>query len=97
MYNQMFRFKVDIFNEISWQKFQQLPDIKDLPLTEQVKKYNLYIDELTFERNTYLHWLEGHKKGAIITPSSGSSETFFLLQEDDSLLLQEDGSSIIWN
>ena len=96
MYNQMFRFKVDIFNEISWQKFQQLPDIKGLPLTEQVKKYNLYIDELTFERNTYLHWLEGHKKGAR-TVSEDSGETFFLLQEDDNFLLQEDGSKLIWN
>ena len=91
----MFRFKVDIFNEISWQKFQQLPDIKGLPLTEQVKRYNLYIDELTFERNTYLHWLEGHKKG-VRTVSEDSGETFFLLQEDDNFLLQEDGSKLIW-
>ena len=92
----MFKFKIDIFNEISWQKFTQLPGIKLLTLNEQVKKYNLYINELTHERNAYLHWLEGHKKGAR-TVSEDSGETFFLLQEDDSFLLQEDGSKLIWN
>ena len=92
----MFKFKIDIFNEISWQKFTQLPGIKLLTLNEQVKKYNLYINELTHERNAYLHWLEGHKKGAR-TVSEDSGETFFLLQEDDNFLLQEDGSKLIWN
>lgn len=81
----MFKFKVDIFNEISWQKFTQLPGISPLPLNEQVKKYNLYINELTYERNAYLHWLEGHKKGP---------REAFLLQEDGNFLLQEDGFKI---
>lgn len=81
----MFKFKVDIFNEIPWQKFIQLPEVYSLPLNEQVKKYNLYINELTYERNAYLHWLEGHKKGP---------KEIFLLQEDGNFLLQEDGFKI---
>jgi hypothetical protein len=86
MFGENFGFEIDIFNEISWQKFKILPRIKSLSLNEQVKKYNLYINELTYQRNVYLHWLEGHKKGA------GSN---FLLQEDLFFLLQEDGSKII--
>ena len=81
----MFKFKVDIFNEIPWQKFTQLPEVYSLPLNEQVRKYNLYINELTYERNAYLHWLEGHKKGP---------KEIFLLQEDGNFLLQEDGFKI---
>jgi len=88
----MFKFKVDIFNEIPWQKFTQLPEIKLLPLNEQVKKYNLYINELTYERNVYLHWLEGHKKG----PLPPKLQTIgVLLQEDLFDLEQENGSKIL--
>ncbi|MDB4378149.1 hypothetical protein N9Z41_00115 [bacterium] len=88
----MFKFKVDIFNEISWQKFTQLPQISPLPLNEQVRKYNLYINELTYERNVYLHWLEGHKKG----PLPPKLQTIgVLLQEDLFDLEQENGSKIL--
>ena len=73
--------KIDIFNEIHWLNFRKLPEIQPLSLNEQVKKYNLYINELTYERNVYLHWLEGHKKGP---------REIFLLQEDGNFLLQED-------
>ena len=93
----MFKFKVDIFNEISWQKFTQLPGVSLLPLNEQVKKYNLYINELTYERNAYLHWLEGHKKGPKTTEETPPVEDAFLLQENGDYLLQEDGSKLIWN
>ena len=86
----MFKFKVDIFNEIPWQKFTQLPEIKLLSLNEQVRKYNLYINELTYERNVYLHWLEGHKKGPLLR----IREIGFLLQENLFDLEQEDGSKI---
>ena len=91
----MFKFKVDIFNEISWQKFTQLPEVSPLPLNEQVRKYNLYINELTYERNVYLRWLEGHKKGERATVTD--TDTFFILQEDDDFLLQEDDDKLIWN
>jgi hypothetical protein len=93
----MFKFKVDIFNEIPWQKFTQLPQISPLPLNEQVRKYNLYINELTYERNVYLHWLEGHKKGpqTQVPSSSPPIEPGFLLQEDLFDILQENGNKII--
>ena len=88
----MFKFKVDIFNEIPWQKFTQLPEIKLLSLNEQVKKYNLYINELTYERNVYLHWLEGHKKGPLPPKLQVIG---VLLQEDLFDLEQENGSKIL--
>ena len=93
----MFKFKIDIFNEISWQKFTQLPGIKLLTLNEQVKKYNLYINELTHERNAYLHWLEGHKKGVrpVVESFSEPSSDLFLLLEGGDFLLQEDSDKII--
>ncbi len=86
----MFKFKVDIFNEIPWQKFTKLPEISRLPLNEQTRKYNLYINELTYERNVYLHWLEGHKKGPLLKIRNIG----FLLQENLFDLEQENGSKI---
>ena len=77
--------KIDIFNEIHWLNFRKLPEIQSLLLNEQTRRYNLYINELTYERNVYLHWLEGHKKGP---------REVFLLQEDGNFLLQEDGFKI---
>lgn len=82
--------KIDIFNEIHWLRFRKLPKINNLPLHEQVKQYNLYIDELTFQRNSYLHWLEGHKKGRRIA----SDLNAYLLQENDFFILQQDGEKI---
>ena len=82
--------KIDIFNEIHWLNFRKLPEINPLSLNEQTKKYNQYISELTYQRNAYLHWLEGHKKGA-----NRQLDGNFLLQEDFDFLLQEDGSKII--
>ena len=87
--------KIDIFNEIHWLHFRKLPEIQSLPLNEQTRKYNLYINELTYQRNVYLHWLEGHKKGkraAVV-----DTDTFFILQENNEYLLQENGSKLIWN
>jgi len=91
----MFRFKIDIFNEIPWQVFTQLPEIQPLPLNEQVRKYNLYLDELTYERLSYSRWLEGHKKGPKVeTTPTPPVEEEFLLQEDLFNILQEDTSRI---
>ena len=83
--------KIDIFNEIHWLNFRKLPEIQPLSLNEQVKKYNLYINELTYERIVYLHWLEGHKKGPLPKKIVFNG---FLLQEDLFDLLQEDGNKI---
>ena len=87
----MISYKIDIFNEISWQKFTRISEISLLPLNEQVKKYNLYINELTYKRNANLHWLEGHKKGPKRTTIQNIG---FLLQEDLFDLEQEDNSKI---
>ena len=88
--------KIDIFNEIHWLNFRKLSEIQPLSLNEQTRRYNLYINELTYQRNVYLAWLEGHKKGS--KPAEEIPvESFFLLQEDGDYLLQEDGSKLIWN
>jgi hypothetical protein len=89
--------EIDIFNEIHWLNFRKLPEIQPLPLNEQTRRYNLYINELTYERNAYLHWLEGHKKGPKTTEETPPVEDAFLLQENGDYLLQEDGSKLIWN
>jgi len=91
MFGVNFGFKIDIFNEIPWQKFKLLPSVKKLPLNEQVRKYNLYINELTYERNVYLKWLEGHKKGPKRTTIQNIG---FLLQENLFNIQQEDGNNI---
>ncbi len=88
----MISYKIDIFNEISWQKFTKMSEISLLPLNEQVKKYNLYINELTYKRNAYLHWLEGHKKGP--KQATTIQNIGFLLQEDLFDLEQEDNNKI---
>jgi hypothetical protein len=88
--------KIDIFNEIHWLNFRKLPEIQPLSLNEQTRRYNLYINELTYERNVYLAWLEGHKKGPRVeTTPTPPVEEGFLLQEDLFDLLQETGDKII--
>ena len=83
--------KIDIFNEIHWLNFRKLPEIQPLSLNEQTRKYNQYISELTYERNVYLHWLEGHKKG---DKKKTLQNVGFLLQEDLFNIQQEDGNNI---
>ncbi len=88
--------KIDIFNEIHWLNFRKLSEIQPLSLNEQTRRYNLYINELTYERKVYLHWLEGHKKGPRVeTTPTPPVEEGFLLQEDLFDILQEDGNKII--
>jgi hypothetical protein len=88
--------KIDIFNEIHWLNFRKLPEIQPLSLNEQTRRYNLYINELTYERNVYLAWLEGHKKGPRVeTTPTPPVEEGFLLQENLFDLLQETGDKII--
>jgi hypothetical protein len=77
---------------MNWLEFSKLREIQGLPLHEQKKQYNLYINEWTYQRNAYLAWLEGHKKGSL-PPKLQVIDV--LLQEDGFYLLQEDGSNII--
>ena len=80
---------MDIFNEILWPQFIQLNEIRNLPLTEQVNRYNQYIYELNEARHS---WVVYQNKGL---RSSIPEETGFLLQEDLFDLEQEDGNKII--
>lgn len=80
---------MDIFNEILWPQFTQLNEVRNLPLNEQVNKYNQYIYELNEARHS---WISYQNKGPKKTTLQ---ETGFLLQEDLFDLEQENGSKII--
>lgn len=84
---------MNIFNEILWPQFIQLNEVHSLPLNEQVKKYNQYLNELQYQRQCYfqqLNWLEGNRGGRKPVQDVG-----FLLQEDGFDILQEDSNKII--
>jgi hypothetical protein len=87
---------MDIFNEILWPQFVQLNEVRSLPLNEQVKKYNQYLNELRHQRQYYnqqLNWLEC--SGGGIKPEQPVQDVGFLLQEDGFDILQEDNNKII--
>jgi hypothetical protein len=79
---------MDIFNEILWPQFIQLNEIRNLPLTEQVNRYNQYIYELNEARHS---WVAYQNKGTLKTLQNIG----VLLQEDLFDLEQEDGSKIL--
>ena len=79
---------MNIFEELSWPQFKQLNEIRNLPLNEQAKYYNQYIQELTIARQS---WIIYQNKGPRRTQETQES---FLLQEDGFYLLQEDGFKI---
>lgn len=78
-----------IVDEMPWPLFKQQPHINKLPLQEQVKRYNAYLDQLS--NLHYQNWYNSQPKGPapkrIITSE-------FLQQEDLYYILQEDGSKI---
>jgi hypothetical protein len=77
--------------ELTWNQFKGLPHIQRLPLQEQVKHYNSYLDNLVSERMQFENWLKNQNKG----PNKlRVVEAGFLLQEDLFDLLQEDGSKL---
>jgi len=82
----------NIFYFLNWLEFSRQENVRRLPLHEQKRQYNLYIDEWTYQKNAYLAWLEGHKKGPL---PPRIEITGVLLQEDLFDLLQEDGSQIL--
>jgi hypothetical protein len=82
----------NIFEEITWSQFTQLPSINRLPLNEQTQQYNQYLYQLSEAR---INWVSYQNKGP---------EEKYLAQEesfmnngvlDYYLILQEDGSKII--
>ena len=78
---------MNIFEELSWPQFQQLNEIRLLPLNEQVKYYNQYLYDLDQARQS---WIIYQNKGKRLTLQNVG----FLLQEDLFDLEQEDGSKI---
>ena len=74
--------------EILWPKFKTLNEIRNLSLQEQIKRYNIYLEQLNNARfyNWYTHQPKGSRKEIQITG--------VLLQEDLFDLLQENGSQI---
>ena len=80
----------NIFEEITWPQFSQLPNITPLSLNEQVQYYNQYLFQLSEARQ---NWISIQNKGSIPLPIL--VESGFLLQENLFDLLQEDGSNII--
>jgi hypothetical protein len=80
---------MDIFNELLWPQFIQLKEISNLPINEQVNKYNSYINELTNKRIQYLQQQEW-----LVSYGRGGGDGNYLLLEDGLYLLQEDGSKI---
>lgn len=79
---------MNIFDELSWPQFQQLNEMRGLPLNEQVNYYNQYIYELNQARQS---WIIYQNKGPRRTQETQES---FLLQEDGFYILQEDGFKI---
>jgi len=76
--------------ELSWKQFREKREIKDLPLNEQVRQFNFYLDALSNE-------LYRQNKGPITDPPAYvpiPAFSGYLLQENGSYLLQEDGSKI---
>lgn len=72
---------IDIFNEIPWQKFQQLEDIKNLPLNEQEEKYQYYISELNLARDFYYQYQVKGKRtpiSSIVSCAEGMDVIFLL-------------------
>ena len=73
----------NIFEEITWPQFSQLPNIAPLSLNEQVQYYNQYLSDLSIARQ---NWIDSQNKG----PING-----FLQQENLFYILQENGYKII--
>ena len=76
--------------ELSWKQFREKREIKDLPLNEQVRQFNFYLDALSNE-------LYRQNKGPTTDPPAYvpiPTLSGYLLQENGSYLLQEDGSKI---
>lgn len=72
---------IDIFNEIPWQKFQQLDAIKNLPLNEQEEKYQYYISELNLARDYYYQYqVKGPRDGSesIVACTEGMDVIFLM-------------------
>jgi len=77
-----------ILNELSWQEYATLPDIRILPLNEQVRQYNIYINEILQSRLTYL-------QNQSVNPSTlGGGETPSIQASQDLTLVFSDFATV---
>jgi len=85
----------NIFEELSWPQFVQLPNVARLSLNEQVQHYNQYIYDLSVARQ---NWIDYQNKGPYIPTIQNigllAQEEYDSTSEDYFLVLQEDGSGI---
>jgi hypothetical protein len=83
----------NVFEEISWPQFVQLPEVTRLPLNEQVQHYNQYLYQLSEARTS---WIVYQNKGpqGIVNIGLLAQEEYDSASEDYFLVLQEDGSGI---
>ncbi len=82
---------MDMFSEISWLQFSQLPQIKRLPIQEQIQRYNILVEELCAMK---MHYSMEECGGAGYNLGKRIVQEGFLQQEDLYYILQEDGSKI---
>ena len=66
-----------LFEEIPWNHFQNLPQIKSLPLNEQVMHYNTYLNNLSAERLNYVNWLQSQGSGVVATGAGSTGDQLF--------------------
>ena len=83
----------NIFEELSWPQFNQLPNINRLSLNEQVNAYNQYLFDLSIARQ---NWIDYQNKGpqGIVNIGLLAQEEYSSALQDYFLILQEDGSGI---
>jgi phospholipase C len=83
----------NIFEEISWPQFTQLPSVAKLSLNEQVQHYNQYLYQLSEARTSWIVYQNKGPRG-IVNIGLLAQEEYDSASEDYFLVLQEDGSGI---
>lgn len=85
----------NIFEEISWPQFVQLPNVARLSLNEQVQHYNQYLFELSEARTS---WITYQNKAPHSNIAGFLAQEESYINSDEYLdyysILQEDGSFI---
>lgn len=76
----------------SWKEYIALPNIANIPLHEQVRRYNYYVCEMN---EWIMHNINCARGGGVsVQRSKEIVNEGFLQQEDLFYILQEDGSRI---
>jgi surface protein len=65
----------NIFDELSWPQFTQLPDVSKLPINEQVQHYNQYLYDLN---NARQNWIDTQNKGPLYSSTPLLSPSFLI-------------------